>query len=96
MDTFFAKRQVHSWEYMRSDIHRWRFFQIINMRSKSKAGTTLDRISWEAGVKNEISMDNAPEQTCYNTEIQKDSMLARMEVYTSETHYPWKIRPKAQ
>ena len=44
-------------------------FQIIIMRSKSEAGTALDRITWDSGVTNEIFMDNAPEKTGYNTEI---------------------------
>ena len=45
------------------------FFQIITMRSKSEAGTTLDRINRDVGVSNDIFMDNAPHQTGYNTEI---------------------------
>ena len=43
------------------------FVQIITMRSKSEAGTTLDRINRDFGVANEIFMDNAPNQTGYNT-----------------------------
>ena len=37
------------------------------MRSKSEAGTTLDRINQDVGVANEIFMDNAPKKTGYNT-----------------------------
>ena len=48
------------------------------MRSKSEAGTILDRINWDVGVQNEVFMDNVPKQTGYNTEIQRVERLARM------------------
>ena len=63
-------------------------FQIIPMETKSKAVTTLDRINRYLRVANEISMDNASYQTGYNTEMQRVSILARMEVRTTETYSP--------
>ena len=54
---------------MCSDLHQWGILQIIPMGSKLEAGTTLDRIKRDVGVANEIFMDNAPEQTGYNTEV---------------------------
>ena len=48
------------------------------MRSKSDAGTTLDRIKRDVGVANEIFMENAPDQTSYNTEMQRVARMARM------------------
>ena len=56
------------------------------MRSKSEASTILDRINQDVGVANEIFMDNAPEQTGYNTEMQRVARLARMEARTTETY----------
>ena len=41
--------------------------QKVSMRSKSEARTTLDRKNREVGVENEIFMDNATNQTGYNT-----------------------------
>ena len=58
--------------------------QIIPMRYKSEVGTTLDRIKRDVGVANDIFMDNAPDQTGYNTETQRVERLARMEVRTTE------------
>ena len=75
---------------MCSDLHRWGIFQIIPMRSKSEAGTTLDRINRDVGVANEIFMDNAPKQTGYNTEMQRVARLSTIEVQTTEPYYPWK------
>ena len=54
------------------------FVQLIPMRYKSEADTTLDRINRYIGVENEISMDNAPEKTGYNTEMQRVARLAIM------------------
>ena len=34
-------------------------------------------------------MNNAPNNTGYNTEIQRVERLARMEVLTTEPYYPW-------
>ena len=48
------------------------------MRSKSEAGTTLDRINLDNGVENEIFMDNAPDQTGYNKETQRVARMARI------------------
>ena len=56
------------------------FVQIIPMRSKSETGITLDRIKLDVGVANEIFMENEPEQTGHNTEMQRMAKLARMEV----------------
>ena len=47
------------------------------MRSKSEAGTILDRINQDVGVANEIVMYNAPRQTGYNTGMKR---LARLEL----------------
>ena len=60
------------------------------MRYNSECGTTLDRINQEFGVANKIFMDNAPNKTGYNTEMQRVAKLSRMEVQTTETYYPWK------
>ena len=56
------------------------FVQIIPMGSKSESGTTFYRINWDYGVANEIFMGNAPDQTGYNTEIQRLVRLKIMEV----------------
>ena len=53
------KGQVCSWKYMRPDIHRWGFFKIIPMRSKSEAVTRLDRIKRDTGLENEIFVENS-------------------------------------
>ena len=55
-----CKILVHSWEDKHSDPHRWRFFQIIPMRSKPESSTTSDRINQDSEVLNEIFIDNAP------------------------------------
>ena len=44
-----------------------KFVQINPMISKSEFGTTLDRISRDVGVENEMFKDNAPEYAVYNT-----------------------------
>ena len=72
-----CKGKIHSWVYVCSDIHRWGIFQIIPMRYKSEAGTTLDRIKRDGGVAKEIFLYNAPNQTGYNTEVQR---VARLEI----------------
>ena len=59
------------------------------MRSKSEAGTTLDRINRDVGVANKIFMDNATRNTVYNTEIHRVTGLERMEVQTTEPYSPW-------
>ena len=66
------------------------FVQIIPMRSKSEAGTTLYRINWDVGVANKIFMDNTPEQNGYNTEMKRVARPKRMEVRTTEPYSPWK------
>ena len=43
------------------------FFQIFPMRSKSEAGSTLDKINRDVGVANTIFIDNVPKNTGYNT-----------------------------
>ena len=65
------------------------FVQIISMRYKSEAGTTLDRINRDVGVANEIFMENAPKQTGYNTKMKIVARLARMEVRTTEPYSLW-------
>ena len=42
------------------------FSQINPMWSKLEASTILDRIKRNAGLANEIFMENAPEKTGYN------------------------------
>ena len=65
------------------------------MISKSEAGTTLYRINRGVGVANKIFMENAPEQTGYNTEMQILARLARMEVRTTEPYSPWKNKAES-
>ena len=50
------------------------------MISKSEDGKIVDRINWDVGVVNKIFMDNAPNQTGYNTEMQRVATMKRMEV----------------
>ena len=52
---------------MRLDIHRGGIFQIITMKSKSESSTILYRINLDVGVENKIFIDNAPDNTGYNT-----------------------------
>ena len=68
---------------------------MIPMRSKSESGTKLDRINQDIGVVNKIFMDNAPNQTGYNTEIQRVARLARMKIWTTEPYYPWKNKSES-
>ena len=84
-----CKGQIHSWKYMCSDLYQSGNFQIILMISKSEAGTTLDRIKRDVGVANEIFIDNAPDHTSYNKEMQRVTRLARMKVQTTEPYSPW-------
>ena len=58
------------------------------MRSKSESGTTLYRINREIWVADKIFMENAPDQTGYNTEMQILARLARMEFRTTEPYSP--------
>ena len=51
------------------------------MRSKSEAGTTLDRINRYVKVVNEIFMDNLTKKTGYNTEMQRVERLAIMGIH---------------
>ena len=69
--------------------------QIIYMRSKSEAGTKLDRINRDIGVANKIFMDNAPKQTGYNTEIQRVEILEIMEVQTTDPESPWQNKSES-
>ena len=68
---------------------------MIPMRSKSESGTKLDRINQDIGVVNKIFMDNAPNQTGYNTEIQRVARLARMKIWTTEPYYPWQNKSES-
>ena len=54
------------------------------MRSKSEAGTTLDRINRDFGVSSKIFTENEPKHTGFNTEMKRVEILARMEVRTTE------------
>ena len=65
------------------------------MRSKSEAGTKLDRINRDIGVANKIFMDNAPKQTGYNTEIQRVEILEIMEVQTTDPESPWQNKSES-
>ena len=56
------------------------------MISKLEAGTTLYRMIMDVDVANKIFMDNAPEQTGYNTEMQRVARLTRMEFQTTEPY----------
>ena len=66
-DTLFAKDKYIVGNACAQIFTDGEFVQIIPMRYKSEAGTTLDRINRDFGVANEIFMDNAPKQTGYNT-----------------------------
>ena len=65
------------------------------MRSKSEAGTTLDRINRDIGVANNIFMDNATRHNGYNKEIQRVTRLARMEVRTTKPYSPWENKAES-
>ena len=65
------------------------FLQILPMRSKSEAVSTVDRINRDSGVVNEIFMENVPNKTGYDTEMKRVARLARMEVQTTEPYYSW-------
>ena len=60
------------------------------MSSKSEAGTTLERINHDVGVANGIFMENTPDKTGNNTEMQRVARLTRMEVRTTDPYSPWK------
>ena len=60
------------------------------MSYKSEAVTTLDRINKGDEVSNEIFMYNAPNQTGYNTRMQRVERLERMDVRTTKPHSPCK------
>ena len=62
-DTLFAKEKYRIGNTCSQIFTHEDFFQIIPMRSKSEDGTTPDRINRDAGLENEITMDNAPNQT---------------------------------
>ena len=88
-DTLFAKEKSIVGNACFQTFTDGEFVKIFPMRSKSEAGTTLDRINQDVGVANEIFMDNAPDQTGYNTEMQRVARMAGMEVRTTEPYYPW-------
>ena len=62
---------------------------MINMRSKSEAGTTLDRINRDVGVENYIFVDNSPRQTGYNREMLIMERLEIMDIRTTNPHSTW-------
>ena len=64
------------------------FVQIIRMRYKSEAGKKLNMTNQEVRFANEICMENAPEKTCYNIEMQRVTRLESMEIRTTEPYYP--------
>ena len=43
------------------------YFQIIPVRYRLEAGTTVDRINRDVRIANKIFMDNKPKQIGYNT-----------------------------
>ena len=61
MDTLFAKEKCIVGNTCSQIFTDGEFVQIIPMRYKSEASTTLERINWYVKVANEIFMDNAPE-----------------------------------
>ena len=83
-DTLFAKDKPIVGNKCAQIFTDGEFGEIIPMRYKSEAGTTLDRINRDGGVAKTICMDDAPEQTGYNTEMQVVARLARMEVQTTD------------
>ena len=87
-DTLFAKDKTIVGNTFSQIFTNGGFVQIVPMRSKSEAGTTLERINKDVGVANEIFMDNAPDQTGYNTEMHRVTRLARMEVRTTDPYSP--------
>ena len=86
VDTLFAKGKSIAGNTCAQIFTDGEFVQIIPMRSKSEAGTTLDRINRDVGAAKEIFMDNEPKQNGYNTEMQRVARLARMEVQTTDTY----------
>ena len=65
------------------------------MRFKSESVTTLDRIKRDVRVANKIFMDNAPDRTGYNTEMQRVESLARMEFQNTEPYSPWQNKSES-
>jgi hypothetical protein len=59
------------------------------MRSKSEAGTALQKFCRDIGVPNMLHMDNAPEMTGINTEFQAICKQYRIKTSTTEPHSPW-------
>ena len=64
------------------------FVKIIPVRSKPEYVMILDRINWCIEVENEIFVDNAPNQTGYNIEVQRVARLKIMDVRATEPLYP--------
>ena len=73
----------------------WGFIQIIPIRSKSEGGTKIDSINRDVGIVNEIFLENAPEQTVYNKEMQRMARLTRMEVQTTEPYSLWQNKAES-
>ena len=59
------------------------------MRSKSDAGTILDSINRDVGVSNKIFMDDAPNWTGCNIEMQIVTILEIMDICTVNPQSPW-------
>ena len=55
---------------------------------KYEAGMSLNKINWDAGVENEIFMGNVPEQTGYNSEMQRIAGQESMDFRTIEPYCP--------
>ena len=49
---------------------------------------TLHKINRDVDVSNQIFMDNAPEHTGYNTEMQRVSKMSTMVVHTTDPRFP--------
>ena len=64
------------------------------MISESSLGTSLEKINWGVGIENETFMENAPKNTSYNSDAQKISRQAMMDVRTTELYSPWQNNAK--
>ena len=67
IDTLFAKYKSIVENTCAHIFTDGKFVQIIPMKSKSDAGTTLESINQGVRVANKIFMENTPDQTGYNT-----------------------------
>ena len=80
IDTLFAKDKSIVGKTCALIFEDGEFVEIISMKYKSEAGSTLYRIKWDVGVANEIFMENVSEQTGYNTEMHSLESMERMDI----------------